>query len=53
VCGVVALLGKAVYLVRQEGAKPLAEAQDFAAFGEWVYLVPGERVLSCREVVWP
>ncbi|GAA6756013.1 hypothetical protein Thermus77420_14890 [Thermus thalpophilus] len=52
-CGVVALMGERVYLVRKEGVKPLAEAEDVAAFGEWVYLVPGERVLSCREVVWP
>ncbi|GLV48284.1 hypothetical protein TJA_14400 [Thermus sp. LT1-2-5] len=52
-CGVVALLGKKVYLVRKEGVKALAEAEDMAAFGEQVYLVPGERVLSCREVVWP
>ncbi|SDF02913.1 hypothetical protein SAMN04488243_12115 [Thermus arciformis] len=50
-CGVVALLDK-VYLVGLEGARPLAEAQDFAAFGEEVYLVP-ERAVRCKEAVWP
>lgn len=52
-CGVVALLGGETYLVRPEGAKPLAPASDFATKGEAVYLVPGERVVSCKEVVWP
>lgn len=53
-CGAVALLeGGRVYLVRPEGARPLAEAEAFAAWEEWVYLAPGPRTLSCREVVWP
>ncbi|GAB5601849.1 hypothetical protein FJNA_03730 [Thermus sp. FJN-A] len=51
-CGVVALLD-GVYLVRPEGVKPLAQAEDFALWGEAVYLSPGERVVSCKEVVWP
>lgn len=51
-CGVVALLDR-VYLVRPDGLKPVAEAQDFAAWGESLYLVPGNRILSCREVAWP
>lgn len=52
-CGVVALMEGWVYLVRPEGAKPVAEAQDFAAWGETLYLTPGRRVVSCKEVVWP
>lgn len=51
-CGVVALLDK-VYLLRPEGAKPLAEATDFATWEESIFLIPGKRVVSCREVVWP
>ncbi|MFN3367863.1 MAG: hypothetical protein ACK4G4_00740 [Thermus sp.] len=52
-CGVVALMGGWVYLVRPEGAKPVAQAQDFAAWGETLYLTPGRRAVSCKEVVWP
>lgn len=52
-CGVVALMGGWVYVVRPEGAKRVAEAQDFAAWEENLYLVPGRRVVSCKEVVWP
>lgn len=51
-CGVVALVGEWVYVVRPEGAKPLARAEDFAAWEDRVYLAP-EGVVSCREVVWP
>ncbi|AEV16091.1 hypothetical protein TCCBUS3UF1_10460 [Thermus sp. CCB_US3_UF1] len=52
-CGVAALLGSRLYLVRPEGVKAVAEAEDFAAWGEALYLTPGPRVLSCKEVVWP
>ncbi|WP_114313291.1 hypothetical protein [Thermus caldifontis] len=52
-CGVVALMGNRVYVVRPEGAKPVAEAQDVAAWEETLYLVPGMRTASCKEVVWP
>lgn len=52
-CGVVALIEDWVYLVRPEGAKPVAKAQDFATWGETLYLSPGRRVVSCKEVVWP
>lgn len=52
-CGVVALLGDRVHVIRPEGAKPLATAQDFAAWEETLYLVPGLRTASCKEVVWP
>lgn len=51
-CGVVALMD-GVYLVRPAGAKPLAPAEDFAAWEDQVYLTPGQRVVSCKEVVWP
>lgn len=51
-CGVVALLDR-VYLVRPEGVRPLAEAQDFAAFGEALYLAPLGAVRSCKEAAWP
>ncbi|WP_135256115.1 hypothetical protein [Thermus caldilimi] len=52
-CGVVALMEGWVYLVRPEGAKPVTAAKDFAAWKEAIYLTPGQRVVSCKEVVWP
>jgi hypothetical protein len=51
-CGVVALL-EGLYLLRPEGLKPLGPAQDFAAFGEKIYLAPSLEVLNCKEVAWP
>ena len=51
-CGVVALL-EGLYLLRPEGLKPLGPAQDFAAFGEEIYLAPSLEVLNCKEVAWP
>ncbi len=33
--------------------RPLAEAQDFAAFGEAIYLAPQGAVRSCKEAAWP
>lgn len=51
-CGVVALLD-ALYLVQPWGLKPLGRAEDFAVYGEEIYLVPSGKVLSCKEAVWP
>ncbi|WP_018112507.1 hypothetical protein [Thermus igniterrae] len=51
-CGAVALLDR-VYLVGPKGLRPVAEAQDFATWEEVLYLVPGNRTLSCKEVAWP
>lgn len=51
-CGILVLLDR-VYLVRREGVRPFAEAEDFAVWNENVYLVPSERVVSCKEAAWP
>ncbi|WP_117236819.1 hypothetical protein [Thermus sediminis] len=51
-CGVVALLDR-LYLVRPEGLRALGAAEDFAVFGEKVYLAPSGEVLNCKEAAWP